>query len=78
MSYNGAPLPGHVRSVMSSSGSHNPNQVVVELMWTRGFTSSDTGVYRCEAGNSIEDITLRIGMCLVLVHSVISSKNSLP
>ncbi|XP_065905006.1 hemicentin-2-like isoform X2 [Dysidea avara] len=64
VSYNGAALPGHVRSMTSSSGSHDPNQVVVELMWTSGFTSSDTGVYRCEArnsaGNNSVDVTLSI------------------
>jgi len=81
VSYNGAPLPGHVKSMMSSFGSHNPNQVVVELIWTREFASSDTGVYRCETrnptGNNSVDVTLSIGMCLLcLVTLTVSAKTT--
>ena len=63
---NGLPLPDHVTSVVSSSGSHDPNHVTAHLEWGRGFSSSDTGDYNCvstnSAGNISQTVTLTIGM----------------
>lgn len=74
VSYNGAPLPGHVRSVRSSSGSHDPNQVVTDLYWSQSFSSGDVGVYRCEArnsaGNNTIDATISVGKCICVCVSV--------
>ena len=63
---NGLPLPDHVTSVMSSSGSHDSNHVTAQLEWRRGFSNNDTGSYNCvstnPAGKTSQNVTLTIGM----------------